>query len=41
MREMMAFRDQIKGWMVRGEPEGLPKMKVAEADRILHERLDQ
>jgi hypothetical protein len=41
MKEMVAFRDQIKGWMVRGELEGLPKMKVAEADRILHERLDQ
>jgi hypothetical protein len=41
MKEMVAFRAQIKGWMVRGEVEGQPKMSVAEADRIVHERLDQ
>ena len=27
--------------MVRGEVEGQPKLSVAEADRIVHERLDQ
>ena len=41
MEEMSAFRAQIKGWMVRGEVEGQPKMSVADADRIVHERLDQ
>lgn len=41
MDEILAFRAQIKGWMVRGEVEGQPKLSVADADRILHERLDQ
>ena len=27
--------------MIRGEVEGQPKMSVAEADRIVHERIDQ
>jgi hypothetical protein len=41
IEEMAAFRTLIKGWMVRGEVEGQPKLSVAEADRIVHERLDQ
>jgi hypothetical protein len=41
VEEMAAFRAQLKGWMVRGEVEGQPKMSAADADRILHERLDQ
>jgi hypothetical protein len=41
IEELAAFRAQLKGWMVRGEVEGLPKIGVTEADRILHERLDQ
>jgi hypothetical protein len=41
MREIIAFREQIMGWMVRGEVEGHAKLTVAEAERILHERLDQ
>jgi hypothetical protein len=41
MKEMVAFQAQIKGWMIRGELEGQPRMSVAEADRIVRERLDQ
>ena len=41
IEEMAAFRSLLKGWMIRGEVEGQPKMSVAEADRIVHERLDQ
>jgi hypothetical protein len=41
IEEIAAFRAQLKGWMVRGEVEGQPKIGVADADRILHERLDQ
>ncbi len=39
--EMEAFRSLLGNWMVRGEVPGQPKLSVAEADRILHERLDQ
>jgi hypothetical protein len=41
VREMATFRAQLKGWMVRGEVEGQPKLSADEADRLLHERLDQ
>ncbi len=41
VEEMAAFRDQLKSWMVRGSLEGLPMFSPSEADRILHERLDQ
>ena len=41
VREMAAFRDQVRGWMVRGHGEGRARMSVAEADRILHEKLGQ
>jgi hypothetical protein len=41
IEEMAAFRTLIKGWMVRGEVEGEPTLSVAEADRIVYERLDQ
>ena len=41
IEEIAAFRAQLKGWLVRGEVEGQPKIGAAEADRILHERLDQ
>ncbi len=41
IEEMAAFRAQLKSWMVRGEVEGQPKLSVTEADRIVHERLDQ
>ena len=41
MREIIAFREQIMGWMVRGEVEGHAKLTVADAERVLHERLDQ
>jgi hypothetical protein len=39
--EMAAFRALIKGWMLRGEVKGQPKLSAAEADRIIYERLDQ
>jgi hypothetical protein len=41
VEEMAAFRALIKGWMVRGEVNGQPKLSAAEADRIVYERLDQ
>jgi hypothetical protein len=41
VEEMAAFRAQLKNWMVRGQVEGQPKLSGSEADRILHERLDQ
>jgi hypothetical protein len=41
IEEMAAFRALLKGWMVRGEVEGQPKLSIAEADRIVYERLDQ
>ena len=41
VEEIAAFRAQLKGWMMRGEVEGQPRLTAAEADRILHERLDQ
>jgi hypothetical protein len=41
VEEIAAFRAQLKSWMVRGEVEGQPKLSAGEADRLLHERLDQ
>ena len=41
IEEMAAFRSLIKGWMVRGELPGQPKLSFDEADRIVYERLDQ
>jgi hypothetical protein len=41
IEEMAAFRALIKGWMVRGEVKGQPKLSATEADRIVYERLDQ
>jgi hypothetical protein len=41
VEEIAAFRSLLKGWFVRGDVEGLPRMAAAEADRILHERLGQ
>ncbi|MHC5539467.1 hypothetical protein ACYOEI_14715 [Singulisphaera rosea] len=39
VREMAAFREQLRGWMVRGEVEGQRKLSGTEADRILYDRL--
>jgi hypothetical protein len=39
--EIAAFRSQVRNWMVKGDVPGQPKIEAAEADRILHERLDQ
>jgi hypothetical protein len=39
--EIAAFRSLIKGWMVRGEVEGQPRMTSSDADRIIYEHLDQ
>ena len=41
IEEIAAFRALIRGWMVRGEVPGQPKLSPAEADRIIFERLDQ
>jgi hypothetical protein len=41
LTEILAFRSLLKGWMVNGDVPGQPKIAAAEADRILHERLDQ
>src|SRR5262249_48596355 len=41
LAEIAAFRSLLKGWMVRGEVPGQPRIAADEADRILHERLDQ
>jgi hypothetical protein len=41
IEEMAAFRSLIKGWMVRGDVQGHPRLSAGEADRIVHERLDQ
>ena len=41
VEEMAAFRTLIKGWMIRGEVNGQPKLSPGEADRIVYERLDQ
>ncbi len=41
VEEVAAFRDQLKNWMVRGEVDEQPRLTASEADRILHERLDQ
>ena len=39
--EIAAFRSLLKGWMIKGEVPGQPRIAAAEADRILHERLGQ
>ena len=39
--EIAAFRSLVKAWLIKGEVPGQPKLGAAEADRILHERLDQ
>lgn len=39
--ELEAFRSLLGNWMVKGEVPGQPRLAAAEANRILHERLDQ
>jgi hypothetical protein len=39
--EIAAFRSLLRGWMIKGEVPGQPRIAAAEADRILHERLGQ
>ncbi len=41
LAEIAAFRSLLKGWMVKGDVPGQSRIDPAEADRILHERLDQ
>ena len=41
IEEIAAFRSLLKGWMVRAKWRASRRSSVAEADRILHERLDQ